>query len=116
MMKTPEPMSPRWASLRFRAPGRRCPMRRSVPWDGPDGKTPMGDDCERNRGRKDADAVGQRAREQEHAGCRAPRDGTEAVLQALVGRVLCALEVSRQQERRDADAADEISERDLQKR
>ena len=73
----------------------------------------MRDDRERDRRGEDADAIGERAREQEDARRGAPRRPAEAMLQALVGSVLRALEIAGQEERGDADATDKVPERDL---
>ena len=70
-------------------------------------------DGERNRGREDAHAVGEGAGEEEQPGGRAPRLRAEAALEPLVGSVLGAFEIARQQVRGDPDPPDQIAKRDL---
>ena len=82
----------------------------------PSGHVPVRDDRQRNRRGEDPDAIGQRAGHEEHGGRRAPRRGPEAALEPLVGGVLGALEVAREQQGGDADPSHQIPERDLEKR
>src|SRR6185437_4851401 len=53
---------------------------------------------------------------EKHSRGHSARDGSEPVLQPLVGRVLRSLEVSGEEERRDSDPPDEITETDLEER
>jgi hypothetical protein len=55
--------------------------------DDSDGHAPVGDDRQRNRRGEDPNAIGERAREQKDAGCHAPRERAEAMLEPLVGGV-----------------------------
>src|SRR5258705_405580 len=76
--------------------------------------SPVRDDCERNRCREDAHAIGQCARYEEDTGCGTSGSSPESSLESLVSGVLGAFEVPWEQELCDADPAHQITKGDLQ--
>ncbi len=98
------------------APDPRVDHRDEADREDAGGETPVGDEGNDDRRGKDAHAVGQGPGEEEDARGGTPGERPEATLQALVGRVLGALEISRQEQPRDADASDEVAEGELQER
>jgi hypothetical protein len=65
---------------------------------------------------EDADALGERAHDQEQPGGNSARDRTEAALEQRVGREQLAAEIRRQQQAGDDEAANDIADEDLQVR
>src|SRR2546422_1043657 len=80
----------------------------------PSGEAPVRDDREGNGRGEDPDTVGERARHQEHARGGPARGRSEAPLQPPVGGILSPPEITREQERRDADPPDQVTQRQLQ--
>ena len=68
------------------------------------------------RRRIEADAVGQRARDQEDRRAQVLHAGTEAALQQLVRRQQFAAEIRGNEQRADDDAADDVAHHQLQER
>src|SRR6266567_3631421 len=131
MMNTPDPISARCASFKPRAASNRCTNRCSVPCVAADNRTqaaypcveqrhqtdcedpethaPVGDDGEGDRRREHPHAIGDGASEQEYSRRRASRGNAEAALEPLVGGILRSVEIARQQQVRDADAANQVA-------